>query len=141
MGLFLIAAGFILAIMAGLWLALQLAQGIMRADEAALGAAVAFLPAAALVVTGLYLRVRGRRQVAPLSATEQQRNLVDLLNQRQQITVHEMARSLGVDETTLRDLVEQLIGLEVFAGYVDWQAGMMYANRPKGQLPSGGGTT
>ena len=139
MGVLLIAAGFILAVVAGLWLALQLAQGMLRADEAAVGAAVVFLPAAALVVFGLYVRVRGRRQIEPPSATEQQRDLVDLLNQRQQIPVQEMAAALGVDEAALHDLVEQLIHLEVFAGYVDWQAGMMYASRREDQLPSGGG--
>jgi hypothetical protein len=118
LGLILIALGFIVAAAAGLWFAVQIVQGTMEPGEAARAAVLLFIPVGALVLAGIY-----------------QRHLVDLLNVRGTVPVSEMAAALQVDEGTLRELVEQLIRLEIFTGQVDWDNGVMYAAPARNQLP------
>lgn len=135
MGLILIALGFIVAAAAGLWFAVQIVQGTMEPGEAARAAVLLFIPVGALVLAGIYLRTRQKSVVEPESMVEKQRHLVDLLNVRGTVPVSEMAAALQVDEGTLRELVEQLIRLEIFTGQVDWDNGVMYAAPARNQLP------
>jgi hypothetical protein len=135
LGLILIALGFIVAAAAGLWFAVQIVQGTMEPGEAARAAVLLFIPVGALVLAGIYLRTRQKSVVEPESMVEKQRHLVDLLNVRGTVPVSEMAAALQVDEGTLRELVEQLIRLEIFTGQVDWDNGVMYAAPARNQLP------
>lgn len=135
MGLILIALGFIVAAAAGLWFAVQIVQGTMEPGEAARAAVLLFIPVGTLVLAGIYLRTRQKSVVEPESMVEKQRHLVDLLNVRGTVPVSEMAAALQVDEGTLRELVEQLIRLEIFTGQVDWDNGVMYAAPARNQLP------
>lgn len=134
MGSILIVLGFVAAGAAGFWFAVQIAQGVMRPGEAAVSAGLLFIPIGALVLAGIYLRTRQKAIMEPVSMVEKQRLLVDLLNARGAVQISEMAATLQVDETTLRDLVEQLNRLEIFTGQVDWENGMMYAAPTRRQL-------
>ncbi len=136
MGTLLIIVGFIAAVAAGLWLALQVSQGSLRAGEALLSAGLLFIPVAVVVGAGMYLRVRRQRQAEPVSTVEKQRELVELLQQHQQMPVAEMAAALDIDEVALRGLVEQLVQLDVFTGEVDWDAGVIYAARSRNHMNS-----
>lgn len=135
MGLILIILGFVAAAAAGFWVAVQMAQGFVQPGEAAATAGLLFLPIGALVLAGIYLRTRQKQVIEPESAVEKQRLLVDLLNARRTIPVSEMAAALQVDEAGLRDLVEQLIRLDIFTGHVDWEQGVMYAAPMRTPLP------
>jgi hypothetical protein len=127
LGSILIVLGFIAAAAAGFWFAAQIVQGTMEPGEAARSAVLLFIPIGALVLAGIYLRTQQKPAVEPESMVEKQRHLVDLLNVRGTVPVSEMAAALQVDEATLRELVDQLIRLEVFTGQVDWDSGVMYA--------------
>lgn len=134
MGLILIALGFVAAGAAGIWFAVQMLQGTMQPGEAAASAVLLYIPIGACVLAGIYLRARQQHVVEPESLVEKQRQLVDLLNARGTVQVHEMAAVLRVDEAALRDLVEQLIRLDIFTGHVDWDAGVMSAAPARHQL-------
>ena len=134
MGSILIALGFIAAAVAGFWFAVQLVQGALEPGEAARSAVLLFIPIGALVLAGIYLRTRQKPVIEPESMVEKQRHLVDLLNVRGSVPVSEMASALQVDEATLRELVDQLIRLEIFTGQVDWDSGVMYAAPARKQL-------
>lgn len=124
----LIGFGFVVAGGAGLVLAAQMAQGALDARGAVLGAMFAFIPAAALVGAGLYRRLRRPQPIDPgPSSVEIQRQLMDHLNARGQLSTAEMCRLLGVSEAGLKDLVDELIRLEIFTGHVDWDHAILYS--------------
>ncbi|MGQ9887497.1 MAG: hypothetical protein ACUVSX_03310 [Aggregatilineales bacterium] len=93
-----------------------------------LGAGLAFIPIALVVGFGIYLYVRGSREAEQTSTMQMQRRLLDILKSRGQIGVHEMALELGASVDTVKDLVHQLVGLQVFSGYVNWRDGVLYSS-------------
>ncbi|GIL09249.1 MAG: hypothetical protein BroJett033_7600 [Chloroflexota bacterium] len=125
-GIILIVTGFIVAVLAGLWLAVQTAE--LQPGGLVLGAGLAFIPVALLVGFGIFLYVRGGREAELETTMQQQRRLLDILKSRGQVGVNEMALELGLSVDTVRDLVHQLVGLQVFSGYVNWRDGTLYSS-------------
>lgn len=126
-GIVLMVIGFGVAAFSGLWLAVQARSDNLSAGGALLGALLAFVPVALLVGFGIYFYTQGGQEAEEQSTMRQQRDLLDILKSRGQVRVEEMAIELGVPLSTVQDLVHQLVGLQVFSGYVNWKEGMLYS--------------
>ncbi len=125
-GIILTVVGLGLALIAGLWLASQTSTS--GTSGAILGAGVAFIPVALLVGFGIYLFVRGGTEAAQESVMQKQRELLDILKSRGQVAVNDMALEMHVTVEQVQDMVHQLVGLQVFSGYVNWNDGTLYSS-------------
>ncbi len=119
--------GLGIALIAGLWLATQVSVG-MSAGGALLGAGLVFIPIALLLGFGVYLFLRGGTEAKQLSTMQQQRQLLDIVKSRGQVTVSDMAVEMTVPADVVKDLVYQLVGLQVFSGYINWNEGVLYSS-------------
>lgn len=126
-GLILTVIGLGIALIAGLWLASQVSVGALTTGGAVLGAGLAFIPVAALVGSGLYLYARGSAQEQIESQMHKQRHLLDIVKSRGQISVNDLALEMTISVDEVRDLVHQLVGLQVFSGYINWRDGTLYS--------------
>lgn len=123
-GIILIALGLIIAVIAGLWLAVSVSNGL-NTTSAFTNAVIAFVPIGLLVGAGIYQFVRGSQDTEDAfdSAMRRQRELVDLLNASEQpLRMADLAAQLGVGVETIATLLNELIRLKLFSGYVNWQA-------------------
>lgn len=127
-GIILIVVGFGVAVIAGLWLALQVSSTQLSAGGAVVGAGIAFIPVALLVGFGIYMFVQGGKEAVEESSMEQQRRLLDIVKSRGQVSVTDLAMEMRVNLDTVKDLVHQLVGLQVFSGYINWQDGVLYSS-------------
>lgn len=127
-GIILVIAGFGIAIIAGLFLAVQVSSDELETGGAVVGAGLAFIPVALLLGFGLYMYVKGGEEAEEESVMRKQRELLDILRSRGQVEVHDMALELNVSADTVRELVHQLVGLQVFSGYVNWNDGILYSS-------------
>jgi len=59
---------------------------------------------------------------------QQQRQLLDIVKSRGQVTVSDMAVEMTVPADVVKDLVYQLVGLQVFSGYINWNEGVLYSS-------------
>jgi hypothetical protein len=129
-GLVLIAAGFAIAMTVGLVLAVQVSRdsGSMPGD-ALPGAVAAFIPVALLTTAGLYVYRRGADVEEDDAQSEMrlQRDLLDRLHGQGQMTVPDLARDLGIEPLQVRDLVRQLVALNIFSGLANWDDGTLIA--------------
>jgi hypothetical protein len=125
-GFILAGSGLVLALLAGIWLATQAAAG-MSAGAATLGAALAFVPVAVLEGFGLYLIAKGGQEQRQTSEMQLQRRLLDIVRSRGQVDVSDAALEMNIPVTRVQDLVHQLVGLQVFSGYVNWDKGVLYS--------------
>lgn len=125
LGIILIIIGFGVAIIAGLWLAVQAQQ--VGVTGIFIGAVIAFIPAALLVGAGIYTLVIGGREPPEISEMQQQRQLLDLLRGRGEVAVSDLALEMQISADKVRSLVHQLVGLQVFSGYVNWEKGVICA--------------
>ena len=127
-GVILSVVGIGVALLAGLWLATQVSSGSVESGGAVLGAGLAFIPVALLVGFGIYLFVRGGVETQQESVMQKQRQLLDILKSRGQVGVNDMALEMRVTPDAVKDMVHQLVGLQVFSGYVNWDDGVLYSS-------------
>ena len=123
----LIVLGFVAAVLAGGWLAGQAAQRGTATTSIVFPALILFIPVAILVGGGIFLYQRQDWTPESESEVQQQRRLVDIVNERGHVSVDDLAAELRISPQTVHELIEQLMILEIFAGEVDWDAGMIYA--------------
>jgi hypothetical protein len=127
-GIILMVAGFGVALIAGLFLAAQVSADELTSGGALVGAGIIFIPVALLVGFGIYLFVKGGQEQEQESVMRQQRQLLDILRSRGQVGVHDMALELNVSADQVKHMVHQLVGLQVFSGYVNWNDGMLFSS-------------
>jgi hypothetical protein len=127
-GIILIVVGFGITVIAGLWLAVQVSGGSLSAGGALVGAGLAFIPVALLVGFGIFMYVRGGQEAEEESSMHQQRQLLDIVKSRGQVAVSDLALEMKVNVDTVKSLVHQLVGLQVFSGYVNWEKGIIYSS-------------
>ena len=126
-GLILSLAGLGIAVIAGLWLAVQVGREQLTAGGAVLGAGLAFIPVALLIGIGLFLFIQGGKDAEQETVMRKQRRLLDIVRSRGQISISDTAIEMGVSADTVREMVHQLVGLQVFSGYANWKEGMLYS--------------
>ena len=127
-GIILIVVGFGVAIFAGLFLAIQVSAGELEAGGAAIGGLIVFIIVAVPVGFGIFMYVRGGQEAEEESIMRKQRELLDVLRSRGQLTVSDMALELNASVDEVKDLVHQLVGLQVFSGFVNWDDGVLYSS-------------
>lgn len=122
-GIVLIVLGFIGVGVAGLWLAGQAAQGSWNGRDLMFNAVAVFVPVTLLVGAGIFLYMSDKEAPEPSSMVYAQRQLMDILNSRRQVTFDEVAVELDISP----QMVRELLALEVFGGEVDWECSVLYA--------------
>jgi hypothetical protein len=127
-GIILIVVGFGVAVIAGLFLVSQLSSGQLSGGGLAVGAGVAFIPVALLVGFGIFMYVRGGQEAETESMMQKQRQLLDIVKSRGQVSVSDLAMETHASVDNVREMVHQLVGLQVFSGYINWDQGILYSS-------------
>ncbi len=127
-GIILIVVGFAIAVIAGLWLAYQVSNQQMSGGGALVGAGIAFVPVALLVAFGIFMFVQGGKEAEQESNMQRQRQLLDIVKSRGEVTVSDLAMEMRVSIDSVKDMVHQLVGLQVFSGYINWEKGVLYSS-------------
>ncbi len=126
-GIILIVSGAVVTILAGGWLASQISSESLTVGGAFVGAVAAFIPIALLLGSGIYLYIQGGRESRRESVMHNQRRLLDIVRSRGQIKIHDLALEMGVPVDSVQNMVHDLVGLQVFSGYVNWNDGTLYS--------------
>ena len=126
-GIVLAVVGFGIALIGGLWLSSQVQSEALQAGGALLGAGLLFIPVALLVGGGIYLFSQGGKEQQRTSEMQRQRQVLDIVKSRGQVSVSDVAMEMGIPAGDVKDIVHQLVGLQVFSGYVNWDDGTLYS--------------
>jgi len=126
-GIILLGVGFGITVLAGLFLAVRSSSEDTTALGTVLGAGLAFVIIAPIIGAGIYFWVKGGQEAEEESTMEKQRQLLDIVRSRGQVTVEDMAMEMQSSVNQIQDMVHQLVGLQVFSGYVNWDDGILYS--------------
>ncbi len=127
-GIILIAIAFGIAILSGLFLAAQASsEEGLSGGAIAVGAGLAFIPVSILAGVGIFLYVKGGQEAEEQSQMQQQRKLLDIVRSRGQVGVHDLAIEMGANVDQVKGMVHQLVGLQVFSGYINWNDGILFS--------------
>lgn len=121
------------------WLAAALFDG-SRGTGVALGFVLFSLP---FLAVGIGLLVASRREVRQESAVDKQRNILNAVMTRGRVTIPDLAIEGDLTREQVRDYIYDLIGKDLFRGYVNWDKGELVsaeaAQLKDGTCPNCGG--
>jgi hypothetical protein len=101
------------------WLAAGLASG-SRATGVALGFVLFSLP---FLAVGIYLLLSSRGEVKAESKADKQRAILNSVMTRGRVTIPDLAIEGDLTRDQVRDYIYDLIGKDLFRGYVNWERG------------------
>jgi hypothetical protein len=101
------------------WLAAGLASG-SRATGVALGFVLFSLP---FLAVGIYLLLSSRGEVKAESRADKQRAILNSVMTRGRVSIPDLAIEGNLTRDQVRDYIYDLIGKDLFRGYVNWERG------------------
>ncbi|MEA3308541.1 MAG: hypothetical protein U9Q70_03390 [Chloroflexota bacterium] len=135
-GIILMAAGLGICLLAALWAGVSaMGEGLSNA-AAILGVGLAFLISAPLVGAGIFLFFRSRGEGEQLAYAQQERKLLGMVQTAGQMDIASASLELDVNRSALKEMVYDLVNKGFFAGYINWDEGMLYS-RDASQLKDG----
>lgn len=120
--------GFGVAVLGGLFLAVQVSSEALSGGGAVLGAFLVFAIIAPIIGFGIYMYVKGGQEAEEESIMQKQRQLLDIVRSRGQVSVNDLALELNTKVEAVQSMVHQLVGLQVFSGYINWDKGVLYSS-------------
>ena len=128
-GTLLLAAGLVLGLGITAWLIISSREAAGgRVGGAVLGGVLALgcliLP---LVAGGIFLLIRGQAEVKDYAEVQKERTVLNMVETRGQVKVSDIAIEIGAGRDQVQKYIYDLVGKGLFTGYVDWNAGMLYA--------------
>lgn len=144
-GAVLIVAGLGFCALMALWLLLQALGGSLTRGGAVLGALVAFVfIVVPLVGLGGFLFYRGTQEVREEAQIEKERRILDMVMTRGQVRISDLALELKANREQVQAWIYDLVGKELFSGYVNWSEGVLYSRdasqlRASNKCPNCGG--
>ncbi len=141
-GLMFIAGGFLCGAIGALWIVMQRASE--KLDSGAVVFAVGGLAiiAVPLIFVGIFLFIRGGREQKELTEIAKERKILNVVSTQGQVKINEVALDLNVTRDQIKDLIYDLVGKQLFSGYINWDDGILYSKQASqlknGQCPNCG---
>jgi ribosomal protein S27AE len=139
LGYILIAAGAIVPALGIVWaLANNLSGGPL-----ALAAVFAAIVAIPLIGFGIYTLSKGSAEAVEEKRIKQQQKLLSMVMTQGKVDFANATIALNSTRDEVQQFVRDLVGKQLFSGYVDWDGGVLYsvdaAKIKNGQCPKCGG--
>jgi len=127
-GIVLVIVGVVVAVLAGALLFSGVSSGSLTVSGAILGFALAFLVLVApLIGFGVFMLVKSGEEAADRAHAARQRRLLDIVRSRGQVDIADLAVEMQMNRDELRAMIHELVGLQVFSGYINWDKGTLYS--------------
>ncbi len=125
LGYILIGIGAALFLLGVVW---ALGGSIETQGARILAIAFAFVIAAPLVGFGIYTLNKGSLEAVEEVQIKRQQKLLGLVQTQGKVDISMAAVELGLKRDEMRQLIYDLIGKQLFSGYVDWDGGVLYSS-------------
>jgi ribosomal protein S27AE len=139
-GFILLAIGALLVLGIGAWAS---SYPFAQASTRIFVIVFALLVAAPLIGLGVYTLIKGAGESKEDAQIAKQRKLLNLVQTQGQVNLSIAAIELNMPRDAVKALVYDLVGKQLFSGYIDWDAQMLYsvdAGKVKGgKCPKCGG--
>ncbi|MFH1928663.1 MAG: hypothetical protein ABIK79_10930 [Chloroflexota bacterium] len=142
-GAILIVAAIIIGLVSVTWLVSGLAEENLRKSGLMLGLVIVAVLVLPLLGGGIFLILKSRGEASHMAELQKEKRLLNMIQTQGQISLGEAALELDVSRETLKSYVYDLVGKQLFSGYVNWDQGMLYsssaASMGSGTCPNCGG--
>ena len=128
-GLLLMAAGAIILIIAGLFIASGMASGQLQASGAVLGLALfGILPLLILGGAGFYLYRQGQAEAGLMADVRRKQRILGLIQAQGQASLDGLMLELKLTREQITADIADLVQQGLFTGYIDWKKLTFYSS-------------
>ena len=129
-GIIMIVAGIAIALVAALFFGSGVASGRATTSAMILGFGLVFVALVLpLVGVGGFMFVRGRREAAAFAEVEKEKRVLNMVLTQGQVRVAEAALELNATRDQVKEWIYDLVGKELFTGYINWDEGILYSKQ------------
>ncbi len=131
-GLLMIGGGMLVGAVAIAWLASGVAddESGLRLSGAVFGGALLFIVLVLpLVAGGIFLYIRGGAEAKQFENAARQRKMLGIVESAGEISIADLALQLAGSRDSVRTDLYDLVSKGLFAGYVDWDRGILFARQ------------
>lgn len=126
----MVVGGILVMLLITAWLIAGLSGSDLEVSGAILGGALGFIVLGLpLVGGGLFLAFRGRKEAEQSERSRRQRRLLGTIETAGEISISDLAIELRTSPDGIREDLTHLVSLGLFAGYVDWDKGRLFARQ------------
>ena len=109
-----------------------------------LGVVLSLLVAFPIMGIGGFLFWRGNKELDELAMIRQQKTILNMVKTQGQVDISEIVLELKSDTETVKGLIYDLVGKDLFHGYINWDDGVLYSRQASAlqgatQCPNCGG--
>ena len=122
-GYILVSMGAAMLGIAAVWAS----AGNLSAQAKVLVVAFAFIPAAVLAGLGTYALTKGSAEASEDVVIKKQQKLLSMVQTQGKVDIANATLALNSSKAEVQDLIRNLVGKQLFSGYVDWDAGVLYS--------------
>lgn len=123
-GYILIGVGAAILLLAAAW---ALTGSGLSSQAKVLVVAFAFVPAAVLAGLGIYTLNKGSAEAGEERVIKKQQKLLSMVQTQGKVDMANASIELGSTRDEVRELIRNLVGKQLFSGYVDWDGGVLYS--------------
>ncbi len=127
LGIVLIFVGLLVGFVLTVWLGSSLAAGNLQMDGFVLGLALLLVLVLPFLAVGTVILVRARAEGREMARMAEERRLLNMVTTQGQITVADAALELNCTRDQLKNYIYDLVGKQLFTGYINWNDGILYA--------------
>ncbi len=129
-GIILLAGGVIVGIIITALMGVYYNEGSLSGGAAMLGwvIGIAVLVLPQLGVGG-YMLWKGGQEAATAVTANKQRDLINIVKTRGQVAISDLVIEMQSSREEVEQMLHQLVGMGLFAGYVNWDEGMLYSRQ------------
>ncbi len=126
-GVILLAIGALVALGAIAWLAAS--AGSLNTGGLVLGLFLAAVIALPLLGAGVFFLVRGGAAGREAAQMQKERKLLSMVEAQGKLPIPDAALELQASRDDVRAMLYDLVGKQLFSGYINWDEGVLYARQ------------
>jgi DNA-directed RNA polymerase subunit RPC12/RpoP len=123
----LMVLGVVVVAASALYLFSGMAEGRLRLSGFLLGIGLALLVALPLLAGGVFLLARSRSEALQFADVEREKRILNIVRTQGQVNVSDIAIEMNLTREQVREHIYDLVGKELFTGYINWDEGVLYA--------------
>lgn len=123
LGYILIGIGAVLLVLGVVWAM----SAVQDAGGRVLAMLFTFVIAGPLIGFGLFTLNKGAGEAVEEAQIKRQQKLLSMVMTQGKVDVSNASIELGITRDQTKTLIYDLIGKQLFSGYVDWDAGMLFS--------------
>lgn len=130
LGIILIVGGVAIGIVIAVLMSVYRSEGNLSSGAATLGLLIGLLVLVLpMVGVGVFMFWRGGKEAAAEAEADKQRTLLNIVKTRGQVAISDLVIELKSSRDEVNHMLHELVGMGLFAGYVNWDEGMLYSRQ------------